>query len=291
MPSDPLSGGSGGSGHPPRPSRPTSDRQPERQADQTRGDVPEQGRPSQGTSKDSDAWAERARTPAQRTERPGPAEPVSGRTGRTDQRPPTRLAASRGVATVLLAMGDSWGSVLFLGLATSVLGILVLAWPGATLGVVAFLLGLQILLYGLFCVAQAIAAEDIDGGRRVLVALLGVVAIVVGVLALRDLTHTIAALAALFGLFWIVVGVVVIISAFVGRSRPGRGIAVLSGFLAVVAGALVLAFPEVSLGSLVVILGIWLVLFGLLTIGVAWQLRSAGKELPAARNQRSGART
>jgi uncharacterized membrane protein HdeD (DUF308 family) len=280
MPSDPLSGGPGGPDRPSRPSKPTSE------ADTGRGDVPQQGVPPQGTSKDSDTWAERPRTPTQRTDRP--AEP-GARPARPGQRPASqRPAASRGVATVLLALGDSWGSILFLGLATTVLGILVLAWPGAAVGFLAFLLGLQILLYGLFCVAQAIAAEDIDGGRRVLVALLGIIAIVVGVLALRDLTHTVAALAALFGLFWIVVGVVVIVSAFVGRARPGRGLAVLTGFLAVVAGVLVLAFPDLTVKGLVLILGIWLVVLGLLTIGVAWQVRAAGKELLRAVDQRAG---
>lgn len=181
------------------------------------------------------------------------------------------------MATVLLAMGDSWGSVMFLGVASIVLGVLVMVWPGATLGVVAILVALQILLFGVYCVAHAITAEDGEGGGRVLAAVMGVVALIVGVLALRDLTHTVVALATLLGLFWIAVGVITVMSAFFGRARPGRGLTVLSGFLAIAAGIVVLVYPSPSLVVLTVIFGCWLVVFGVLTAGVAWQMRRVGR--------------
>jgi uncharacterized membrane protein HdeD (DUF308 family) len=189
------------------------------------------------------------------------------------------------VATLLLALGDSWGSVMFLGLASIVLGALVIAWPGATLGVVALLVGLQILLFGVFCVAQAITAESDDGGGRALAAVMGVVALVVGVLALRDLTHTVVALATLLGLFWIAVGILTVMSAFFGRALPGRGLAVLSGFLGIAAGIVVLVYPSPSLVVLTVIFGCWLIVFGILTAAVAWQMRQVGRGNGRARDR------
>ncbi|HZC25796.1 MAG TPA: HdeD family acid-resistance protein [Actinopolymorphaceae bacterium] len=232
---------------------------------------------------------EAGRTPAQRA-----PEATEGATreagapaaGRTEAgRGPSRQRTSRGGATVLLAMGDSWGSVLAVGCVSVVLGIMVLAWPDVTLGILAVLLGIQILVYGVFCVAQAIAAQDIDGGRRVLVAVLGVVAIIAGILVLRSITHTLVILASLLGLFWVIAGVVGIVSAFMGKAEPGRGLAVVSGVLSVVAGIIVLAYPTASLTVLVVVLGIWLVVFGALTIGIAAQMRSARNGTRGKRNR------
>ena len=308
MPSDPLSGGSGGSKEPHRPSGPTSDQQ-----ESARGGVPSQGQPPEDVTAESGradkGRADKGRAEKGRAEKEHPegasaandrpaGVPAQGERGRDRDldgpvgtpglRPPpprSRLAASRGIATVLLAIGDTWGAILVLGCASLVLGAVVLAWPGRTLAVVAVLFALQILVYGLFYVAQAIAAEDIDGGRRVLVALLGVVALVIGVLMLRDVTHTVEVLALLLGLFWIVVGAIGVMSAFVGRARPGRGLALLAGFLGIVAGIVVLAYPALSLTVLVAVLGVWLVVFGALTIAIALQVRAARRAGPKGRNR------
>ncbi len=316
MPSDPLSDDSGGSRRPPEPSRPSSDQQTQnqqaknqqaknqqaknqqaknqqarnrqaqnanggkdvQQAQDARRDIPAQGTTSDSST--STGVPAQARPEAHR-------RPAAGRGPAARRTASGRPAASRGIATLLLAIGDSWSAVLFFGCVSLVLGVAALIWPGRTLDVVAVLFALQILVYGVFYVAQAIAAEDIDGGRRVLVALIGVVALVVGVLMLRDVTHTIGILALLLGLFWIVDGVVTIVSAFVGRARPGRGLALLAGFLGIVAGIVVLAFPDLSLTVLVLVLGIWLLVFGALTIGVALQIRAAGR---ATRSGRTGGR-
>jgi uncharacterized membrane protein HdeD (DUF308 family) len=275
MPSDPLSGGSSGSGRPSEPSRPSSDHPPHG----TRRDIPEQTSPEETTRGER---APEGTVPSQkdrRREREPAARDAIGR-------PTTRRGQSRGMATVLLALGDSWGSVMFLGAASIVLGALVLAWPGRTLAFIAVLVGVQILLYGVLCVAQAVASQDGDA-RRVLMALIGVLALVVGVLALRDVTHTIVVLATLLGLFWIAAGVVGVMSAFFGRAMPGRGLVVLSGFLSIVAGIVVLAYPGLSSLALAVILGVWLIVFGALALAAGWQMRSVARGEGRARTRQA----
>jgi uncharacterized membrane protein HdeD (DUF308 family) len=262
MPSDPLSGGSSGSGRPSEPSRPGSD-QP---THDTHRDIPEQTSPQETSRSERQAGGTVPSQDDRRRERE-----TAGR-GRASRTQPGR-GPSRGMATVLLAMGDSWGSVMVLGIVSIVLGALVLAWPGKTLDVIAVLVGIQILLYGVLCVAQAIASHERDSGRRVLMAIIGVVALMVGVLALRDVTHTIVVLATLLGLFWIAAGVVGVMAAFFGRAMPGRGLAVLSGFLSIAAGIVVLVYPGLSALVFALILGIWLVVSGLIALAIAWQMR------------------
>jgi uncharacterized membrane protein HdeD (DUF308 family) len=54
---------------------------------------------------------------------------------------------------------------------------------------------------------------------------------------------------------------------------PGRGVHVLSGILSVVAGLVLLAWPALSILTLAVLAGIWLILAGVMQLSIARQLR------------------
>jgi uncharacterized membrane protein HdeD (DUF308 family) len=54
---------------------------------------------------------------------------------------------------------------------------------------------------------------------------------------------------------------------------PDRGWSILMGVLSIIAGLIVLAFPGLTLLGLAVILGIWLLVFGILEIMAAFRLR------------------
>jgi uncharacterized membrane protein HdeD (DUF308 family) len=58
---------------------------------------------------------------------------------------------------------------------------------------------------------------------------------------------------------------------------PARGWAVLTGILSALAGIVVLAYPGLSLLGLAVILGIWLVVFGILEMTAAFRLRAVSR--------------
>lgn len=101
--------------------------------------------------------------------------------------------------------------------------------------------------------------------------------IVVGVLCLRNILQTVVLLALLLGLFWLVGGIIQVVAAILQRSRPHRGLTMVSGVLAVLAGVVVLSYPGISLLVLTVFLGIWLVVYGVLMILGAFRLRAAGR--------------
>jgi uncharacterized membrane protein HdeD (DUF308 family) len=48
------------------------------------------------------------------------------------------------------------------------------------------------------------------------------------------------------------------------------------GLLSVLAGVVVLVYPAISLATLAVVLGFWLVVFGIMEIVLAFRLRSLG---------------
>ena len=184
--------------------------------------------------------------------------------------------AGRDIADVLAGIGRHWGWLLTFGIITVLAGVLALVWPGRTLVVVAVLFGLQLVWAGAFRFVAAFAVEGADGTTRVLWALLGVLSFLFGLYALRHVLVTVAALALLLGIFWIVNGLIEIFTALSDRARGRRGWAIGSGLLGVLAGIVVLVYPGISLVTLAVVLGIWLIVYGAMGIVSAFQLRSVG---------------
>lgn len=178
---------------------------------------------------------------------------------------------------VLLRAGRSWGWALTFGIISAVAGLLVLAWPGKTLIVVAVLVGVQLVVSGIFRFVEAVAfGHDESGGTRVLLAILGVLSLVVGLYALRHVLLTLVALALILGIFWIVNGVVDIVVAIADRDLPRRGWRVALGALSIVAGLIALAYPDISLLALAWVAGVWLLVLGIVQIVISFRLRAAG---------------
>jgi uncharacterized membrane protein HdeD (DUF308 family) len=170
-------------------------------------------------------------------------------------------------------VGRHWGWVLAYGILTLLAGVVVLAWPGETLLVLAVLFGIQLIVSGIFRFVAALASTDLTGGTRVMLALLGVLSIIIGLWAVRHVVITLVALVVFLGIFWVVNGLIEIFTAVAHRDMPDRGWSILTGVLSIFAGLIVLAYPGLSLFGLAVILGIWLLVFGILELMAAFRLR------------------
>ena len=178
----------------------------------------------------------------------------------------------RYAGAALSDLGQLWFVPVFFGVVSVVFGALVVAWPDVTIKVIAVLFGIHLIIYGVFRIIQSLAASDAAGGERMLFALSGVLGLVVGVLCLRNVLQAVEVIALLLGLFWLVGGVLQIIAA-AGRADRSRAVNVVVGVLSAVAGVLVLAYPDITLLTLAVILGIWLIILGVLGIAEGMALR------------------
>jgi uncharacterized membrane protein HdeD (DUF308 family) len=184
-------------------------------------------------------------------------------------------------AMTLTRMGRHWGWLLIFGVVTLVAGIGAVVWPGITLLAAAIVFGVQLIVAGIYRLVGAFASDDATGGTRVLLALLGILSLIVGLYAVRHVLLTIVALALLLGIFWIVNGVIEVFTAFSHEGLPGRPWRVLMGLLSMIAGVILLAIPGISLITLVVLLSVWLIVFGLLEISVALRIRGGSAVPPA----------
>ena len=79
-----------------------------------------------------------------------------------------------------------WKSVLAWGVLTLLLGVVILVWPGISIGAAAVLFGAYLVVAGLAQVMFAFAL-DVPGGERVLLFISGALSLVLGVLAFRHL--------------------------------------------------------------------------------------------------------
>lgn len=179
-------------------------------------------------------------------------------------------------ADMVARVGRYWGWILAFGVITLLTGIAALVWPGRTLVVVAVLFGIQLIVMGIFRFVSAFASDDLTGGTRVLLAVLGVLSLIIGLYAVRHILITLLALALLLGIFWIVSGTVELFTALAHRGMRGRGWTAAMGVLSVLAGIVVLAYPGISLLVLAVVLSVWLLVFGAMQITLAFRIRSLG---------------
>jgi uncharacterized membrane protein HdeD (DUF308 family) len=181
-------------------------------------------------------------------------------------------------------LGRHWGWLLFYGVITVAAGVAAIAWPGETLLVVAVLFGIQLIFSGVFrLVASLSMGEMIGAGTRVLYALLGILSVIIGLWAIRHVVLTLLALVVFLGIYWIVSGVIDIFTAISERGMPNRGWTSALGLLSILAGLIVLAVPGLSLVSLAVILGVWLLIFGVSEITLAFRIRGGGGPLTGQR--------
>ncbi|WP_395690393.1 HdeD family acid-resistance protein [Nocardioides sp.] len=186
--------------------------------------------------------------------------------------------SSTPVPSAVRALADHWGLVLTYGLITLGLGIALLVWPQASLTVFAVLLAIQLIVVGIVRIVRAVSTDQADGAVRALVGLLGGLALIVGLLILRDPLQSVVVLTMILGAFWVIAGVIDILSAFVGSDRPGRGWDVLTGVLSILFGGFLIVDTHISLKVLVVLVGIWLVVVGVVATIAAFRLRNARTE-------------
>jgi uncharacterized membrane protein HdeD (DUF308 family) len=185
---------------------------------------------------------------------------------------PAATGHGRTEATVVVrGLAEHWGLLLAYGLITLGLGIALLVWPDVSLAVFAALLAIQLIAAGVFRIVQALSGD----GFRALVGLSGGLALIVGLLILRDPLQSVLVLTMILGAFWLIAGVIDIMGAFMGVERRDRGSELLAGVLSIVVGGVLLVYTDFSVKVLVVVTSLWLILAGAIATWAAFRLRSA----------------
>ena len=170
--------------------------------------------------------------------------------------------------------------MLLLGIASVVVGLLALFWPGQTIVVVAIVFAIWLFVSGIFQIVQAFA-HGLDGGSRALLIISGVISIILGLFALRSAFQAVEILTIFIGIAFVFRGLMGLIIGLSGSAQTGRGWNIFVGILLIIGGIVVFVWPAPSLLTICWVIGIWLVVLGLFEIVGAFQVRSAAKKLAA----------
>ncbi len=167
-------------------------------------------------------------------------------------------------------LAGSWQVTLVLGVLTVILGIIVSLHPSGSLNVVAVLVGISMILSGIF---HLVRVFDRDERHRIWVGIAGLLFIVIGVVLIRHLHLTIAFVGLIIGITWIIQGLTALIGGIAGGVREGRAWWIAFGVISVIAGIVVVSAPVTSLNVLAVLVGIWLIVMGALEVTAGFFLR------------------
>jgi len=181
-----------------------------------------------------------------------------------------------------LLMAESWQATVVLGVLTLILGIIVSFHPTGSLNVVAVLLGILMILSGIFHLIRIFGPGE---EHRIWLGIAGLLFIVIGVVLIRHLHLSVALVGLFVGLTWVVQGVTALIGGIAGGAREGRAWWITFGVVSLIAGIVVTATPVSSLTVLAVLLGIWFIIMGIFEIIGGLMLRrmvSGNKEATLA---------
>jgi len=174
-------------------------------------------------------------------------------------------------------LARSWWAIALRGLVAILFGILALIWPGLTLDVLILFFGAFALLDGAFSAVSAIVNRKHD---RTLwwFLIAGLAGVVVGIL-----TFVYPGLTAIILVYFIaaralIVGVVEVVAAIaLRREISDEWFLIVQGIISVLFGVVLFILPGAGALALVLVIGIYAVVVGVLLLLVAFRLRSWDK--------------
>lgn len=183
---------------------------------------------------------------------------------------------------MLSMLSRNWWLLALRGLAAVLFGLLALILPGITLLVLVTLFGIYALFDGVMSISGAIRHRDRPRWWALL--LEGVAGIAAGILAFVWPGMTAVVLLYLIAAWAVVTGVLEIVAALKLRAEIDNEWALgLAGLASIVFGVLLFVWPGAGLLSLVWLIGLYALLFGLLLIALAFRVRGRGGAIrPAA---------
>ena len=183
---------------------------------------------------------------------------------------------------MLEKFSQNWWTFAVRGVLAVIFGVMALIWPGQTLQALVLVFGAYALMDGTFAIFAGIASyRYFDRWWAVL--LEGVVGVVVGLLTFfwpgitaLVLLYFIAAWALITGIFEIVAAIQL------RREITGEWMLILGGLLSIIFGIILFVFPGAGAASVVWMIGIYAIVFGISEIIFAFRLRGLRNELKSA---------
>jgi uncharacterized membrane protein HdeD (DUF308 family) len=166
-----------------------------------------------------------------------------------------------------------WLPVLF-GVVTFGVGVFFVVSPHETLSTFTVIAGIFLLVDGLLAIFGSIFGK---GDGRGLLALIGVLSAIAGLVLIKKPFDTLVAFTLIVGVWFVVTGVVRFVVAL--GEPEGRGGSIVTAIFDLLAGIVILSWPDLGLSTVAVIIGLVLIVRGALFIVAGWQLHKLSGDL------------
>jgi uncharacterized membrane protein HdeD (DUF308 family) len=174
-----------------------------------------------------------------------------------------------------------WIFAIIRGVLGIIFGLIALFAPIATAVVLAIVIGVWAIVDGVFDIVEAIRHRG--SSSMALRIVLGAVSILFGILVLVWPGMSLGILVIFVGIWAIIIGVLQIMASVRHRAVPNSGWVwgIIGGALAILFGILVLIRPGTGLVSIIWIVGIWAIVWGITLVVLGVQLRRAASTTEA----------
>lgn len=176
---------------------------------------------------------------------------------------------------ILAGLAKNWWLILLRGICAVIFGVLTFVWPGVTLVTLVLLYGFFALADGALALFAAITGDKGDTpAPRWWLAAIGILGICAGVLTLLWPGMTAMVLLVFIAAWSIATGIMQIVGAIRLRKEiEDEWLLIASGALSVLFGLLLLAWPGAGALAMVLVIGSFAILYGLLSITFSLRLR------------------
>ncbi|OLT29365.1 hypothetical protein BJF83_12275 [Nocardiopsis sp. CNR-923] len=180
-------------------------------------------------------------------------------------------------------MSRNWWVVVLRGVAAVLFGLVALLWPGLTLIALAVVFGAFALVDG--C-ALGYAAFRASPGSRASLVIQAVLSVIMGLIALIWPMVAVIALVFVIGVWAVVTGVAEIVTAVRLRAHiSSEWLLIFVGALSVVFGLLLWFWPLESAQVIVLVVGVYAIIFGVVLAVAGFRLRGAAEALAPPGNR------
>jgi uncharacterized membrane protein HdeD (DUF308 family) len=167
-----------------------------------------------------------------------------------------------------------WWLALLIGVLSIIAGVIVVAKPSDSLSTLAVIFGIFILVDGILELVASLSSQTQNRG---LLAVIGVISVIAGVLLIRHPLGGVRAVALVVGIWLIAAGLVRFVAAFeTPEHRLWRiGVSLVLGIF----GLVIVANPHIGYATLAVVTGIGFICYGIGMAALGWAmhtLRRAG---------------
>ncbi len=187
----------------------------------------------------------------------------------------------------------NWWMLVLRGVLAIAFGIAAFVWPGPTLAALVLLFGAYAFVDGIFAIGTGIAGGgggglglglgsglELSGSSRWFLVLQGIAGVIIGLITFFYPNITAITLLYFIGAWAILTGVLEVAAAIELRKViQDEWLLVFGGILSVIFGVPVFVYPGASALSILWLIAIYAIVFGITTVALGFRIRSIGSSL------------